>query len=243
MDGWSKRDEARHGLPGTDLAGSKAPVIASHGPMPEALFAMPTCGMEKRDLQAPPHGRACHPGPSGERWPAGALLPEGAAISKATSWAWRTLRAATEELQLVVDGVIDDLEGLGQSACTGGLIATRRMPAPGRPAVASVEHRASSEGASERSKRAKVDGGEDDADDPGMSVPPPLPLEDLLFGACDEIANDATPVLLPQNRGYETSVGERRPSPKTMRRVPSHDFEIINFEDELHWDDEDGDDF
>lgn len=213
--------------------------------MPDALFAVPAiCGIEKHDLHAAPsHGRVCHPGSSGERWPAGALLPEGASISKATSWAWRTLRAATEELQLVVDGVIDDLEGLGQSACTGGLIATRRMPPTGTPAVGGVEHRAPGAGAGERSKRAKVEGKEDGADDPGVSVPPPLPLEDLLFGACDEVAADATPVLLPQNCGYGSSAGEWKPSPKTMRRVPSHDFEIINFEDEVLWEDEDGDDF
>jgi hypothetical protein len=144
---------------------------------------------------------------------------------------------------LVVDGVIDDLEGLGQFACTGGLMATRRMSPPGTPAFAGVEQRASGAGASERSKRAKVEGGEDDADDLGVSVPPPLPLEDLLFGACDEVAADATPVLLPQNCGCEPSAVDPKPSPKTMRRVSSHDFEIINFEDEVLWADEEGDDF
>ena len=54
------------------------------------------------------------PQPNQREWPAGALLPDTGVVR---SWAWRTLQAAKEELQLAVESVMEDLEGLGATSC------------------------------------------------------------------------------------------------------------------------------
>eukprot|EP00967_Tisochrysis_lutea_P082686 scaffold114541_cov33-Tisochrysis_lutea.AAC.1 len=202
----------------------------------------PTTGQgetsQRERARWPGEGHVHHPLSSGEKWPAGALLPETATLSKATSWAWRTLRAATEEFQLVVDGVIDDLEGLGHNACSGALIAsTRKVSQASTSRPTGSNCRAYGDAARTISKRPALDFAEDDLDEQSMNTPPPLPLEDLLFGASDDVAADMTPALLPSTVGHEP-VGRA-----SLPRVPSHDFEIINFEDEVLWEDTDGDDF
>ena len=55
------------------------------------------------------------PQPNQREWPAGALLPDTGVVRK---WAWRTLQAAKEELQLAVESVMEDLEGLGATSCS-----------------------------------------------------------------------------------------------------------------------------
>ena len=54
------------------------------------------------------------PQPNQREWPAGGLLPDTGVVRK---WAWRTLQAAKEELQLAVESVMEDLEGLGATSC------------------------------------------------------------------------------------------------------------------------------
>jgi len=176
----------------------------------------------------------------GDKWPAGALLPELATITKAGSWAWKTLRAATDELQVVVDGVIDDLEGLGQSACAGGLLLADRARKQ-CDVASSVDRRAPAAGAARAiRRRVSPEGGEAGVEDTREPRANLLPLEDLLFGGMgDDVAADQTPVLLPDTP-VDGGHGAEAP---TLRRVPSHDFEIINFEDEVLWDDDDDDDF
>ena len=46
-------------------------------------------------------------------WPAGSLLPGTGGVR---NWAWRTLQAAKEELQMAVESVMEDLEGLAKES-------------------------------------------------------------------------------------------------------------------------------
>ena len=63
-------------------------------------------------------------------WPAGALLPD---IGVMRKWTWKTLQAAREELQLAVESVMEDLEGLSASSCNSSTVQVTRAPPPPPP--------------------------------------------------------------------------------------------------------------
>jgi len=63
-------------------------------------------------------------------WPAGALLPEAHALVQGARWTWRTLRAAKSEIINAVDGMLDDLDGLGAAAC--GTLGAKATPQVGQ---------------------------------------------------------------------------------------------------------------
>ena len=60
---------------------------------------------------------------SKSQWPAGALLPD---IGVMRKWTWRTLQAAKDELQLAVESVMEDIEGLGAS-CNSSTVQERAL--------------------------------------------------------------------------------------------------------------------
>lgn len=177
-------------------------------------------------------------------WPAAAyVLP---VATKATIWVWRTLCAATEELQGLVDGVIDDLEAIGETACSAGILSGGRKPGPStRASRCGCRGGAGGGGAACDGRLAAESAAAvaEDEDDPSIRVPPPPPREDLLFGSSDEVANDRTPTLLPDGA---RSASLRRVPNKDFEQSPTltedadlEDFEIINFGDVVVWDDDD----
>ena len=65
-------------------------------------------------------------------WPAGSLLPGTGGVR---NWAWRTLQAAKEELQMAVESVMEDLEGLGTTSCSQAKESHGTSPVRGSPLV------------------------------------------------------------------------------------------------------------
>ena len=174
-------------------------------------------------------------------WPAGQLMPDlipdvgsGAAVGhivKAGSWAWRTLRSATVELQELVDGVLDDLEGLGVDALHPPASRGADDSDPSERGMSSSDSCASEAlgyggestdmSADEEESSGAADGGD-------LCLRAPSPVESVLTGLPSPVL---TGMLLPLP-----------PQPVSLRRVESEAFELVNFEDcvEVGWGEEDG---